>query len=312
MVDFAFIFPGQGAQYVGMGKDLYENYAAAKGVYEEANKILGFDISRICFEGPKEELTRTDVCQPAILITSIAVLKSLELILPSSISPAAVLGLSLGEYTALVCAGSLAFKDAVYLVRKRGEFMEEASRENPGAMASVIGFPLEETKRACEESGVQIANLNSPGQIVISGAKSKVEAACVLLKERGAKRIIPLDVSGAFHSDLMAPAADRLKMEINKIDIMAPKINVVSNVTAKYETTADEIKENLVAQVKSSVLWEDSIRFLAGEGIKRFIEIGPAKVLTGLLRRIDSALECFNIETAGDVAAVKEILEKKA
>lgn len=310
MVDFALIFPGQGAQYVGMGRDLYERYPAAKVIYEKANNILGFNISKICFEGPKEELTRTDICQPAILITSIAALRSLESNLPSPLSPKAVLGLSLGEYTALVCAGSLTFEDGLYLVRKRGEFMEEAARQNPGTMASVIGFSLEETRKICEETGIQIANLNSPGQIVISGAKEKVEAASALAKERGAKRIIPLDVSGAFHSDLMELAANKLKNEIDKMDVSAPTIKVISNVTAKQETTPEEIKDNLVAQVKSPVLWEDSIRFLAAGGIKRFIEIGPGKILAGLLRRIDSTLECFNVETAADVAAVKEVLEE--
>lgn len=308
MVNFAFIFPGQGAQYVGMGRDLYERYPAAKVVYEKANKILEFDISKICFEGPKEELTRTDICQPAILITSIAALRSLESILASLISPAAVLGLSLGEYTALVCAGSLTFEDGVYLVRKRGEFMEEASRKNPGTMASIIGLSLREAQEVSEETGAQIANLNCPGQIVISGTKEKVEAATALARQRGAKRTIPLDVSGAFHSNLMEPAANKLKMEIEKIDIGAPKLRVISNVTAKDETTPEEIKDNLVSQVKSPVLWEDSIRFLASSGIKRFIEVGPGKVLAGLLRRIDSTLECFNAETAADILALKEVL----
>lgn len=310
MVDFALIFPGQGAQYVGMGRDLYEQYPAAKVIYEKANKILGFDIAKICFEGPKEELTRTDICQPAILITSIAALRSLESILSSPILPYAALGLSLGEYTTLVCAGSFTFEDGVHLVRKRGEFMEEASRENPGTMASIIGLPLEQTKKVCEEAGAQIANLNCPGQIVISGVKKKVEAALSLARERGAKRAIPLEVSGAFHSNLMEPAANKLKLEIDKINICTPKIKVISNVTARYEISSKEIKDNLVAQVKSPVLWEDSIRFLVGEGIKKFIEIGPGKVLAGLLRRIDSTLECFNVETAADVAAMKEILEK--
>ena len=309
MVDFALIFPGQGAQYVGMGKELYEQYPAAKVIYEKANKILGFDIAKICFEGPKEKLTRTDICQSAILITSIAALRSLESILSSPITPYSALGLSLGEYTALVCASSLTFEDAVYLVRKRGEFMEEASQRNPGVMASIIGFSLDGTKKVCEETGAQIANLNCPGQIVISGAKEKVEAACALAKERGAKRAIPLEVSGAFHSDLMEPAANRLKLEIDKINICASKIKVVSNVTARYESTPEEIKDNLVAQVKSPVLWEDSIRFLVGEEIKKFIEVGPGKVLAGLMRRINSTLECFNVETAADVAAIKEVLD---
>ncbi|OGX28209.1 MAG: [acyl-carrier-protein] S-malonyltransferase [Omnitrophica WOR_2 bacterium RIFCSPLOWO2_12_FULL_51_24] len=324
MVDFALIFPGQGAQYIGMGKDLYQNFPAAKVIFEKANHILGFDITKFCFEGPKGELTRSDVCQPAILTASIAALRALESVSPflGQLVPKAVLGLSLGEYTALVTAGSISFEDAVSLVRKRGQFMEEASRQNPGTMASVIGFPLEDTKKVCLETGAEIANLNSPGQIVISGTKEKIEAASNLAKERGARKVIPLDVSGAFHSGLMEPAAQRLKAEIDKIEIKPPKVRVVTNVNAGYESSPDEIRKNLVMQVKSPVLWEGSIRFLAGQGlplrrdvaagagIKRYIEVGPGKVLAGLLRRIDPALECLNVETSSDVSAVKEVLSQ--
>lgn len=308
MVDFALIFPGQGAQYVGMGSDLYQQFPAAKVIFEKANHILGFNIAKLCFEGPKEELMRTDLCQPAILTVSVAALRVLESALPSPLLPKAVLGLSLGEYTALVAAGSLSFEDAVSLVRRRGQFMEEASRQNPGTMASVIGLSLEDAKKVCLETGIWIANLNSPGQIVISGAKEKVEAASNLAKERGARKVIPLDVSGAFHSGLMESVAQRLKAEIDKIEIKPPKIKVVTNVDAGYESSPDEIKANLVTQVKSPVLWEDSIRLLSAESVKRYIEVGPGKVLTGLLIRIDPALECLNVETAADLAAVKEII----
>ena len=305
MVDAALIFPGQGAQYVGMGKDLYENYPQAKEVFDKANDILNIDIKKLCFEGPKEELVTTRISQPAILTASIAALKAFE---ASSyypqITPKFSLGLSLGEYTALVAAGSIRFEDALILVKKRGELMEEASNKNPGKMACVIGMEINSVETLCKGIGCEIANLNCPGQVVISGKTANVELFTSLAKEKGAKRVLMLDVSGPFHSSLMISARDKLKEYIEKIQISQPNLAFVSNVDAKLQNDPAIIKENLITQVNSKTRWEESIKVVAGNGVKLFIEIGPGQVLKGLLKKIDPKLEVKNISTYQDIQSL--------
>ena len=295
------LFPGQGAQYVGMGKDLYENCPESKDIFDEAEKILpGLGIKRLCFEGPIEELTQTANSQVCILVASIAALH----VLKTNDEIVACAGLSLGELTSLVAANSIEFSDAVKLVRRRGELMEQASQKNPGSMASIIGLSFKDLEPACKESGAEIANLNCPGQIVISGTKESVEKAMALATEKGAKKAIPLKVSGGFHSSLMKEAAELFKLELDKIKFSSPQIRVISNVTADYERSPDEIKANLVKQLFSPVRWEESIRKIASQGVDAFYEIGPGKILKGLLRRIDPNLKVCNIEKTQDLILI--------
>lgn len=252
MVDVALIFPGQGSQSVGMGKDLCDNFPQAKEVFDKANSILKFDLKKLCFEGPQEELSTTANSQPAILASSVAALKVFEQSsYYSQVTPRFSLGLSLGEYTALVASGSISFEDALVLVRKRGEFMEEASRKNPGKMACVIGMDMKQVEDLCKGFGCEIANLNCPGQVVVSGKTANIELFASLAKDKGAKRVIMLDVSGPFHSTLMTPARDKLKDFIEKVQILKPKIKFISNVDAMVQDEPQKIKENLVAQVNS-------------------------------------------------------------
>ena len=299
----AYLFAGQGAQSVGMGKDLYESFPQAKVIFDKADGVLGFSLSKLCFEGPQEELTQTQNCQPAILTLSIAAFEAFKLRITNYELQVTkfMAGLSLGEYSALVAAEALSFKDAVYLVRRRGEFMEEEARKIPGKMLSVIGLDLSTIKQICSQANTEIANMNCPGQIVISGGVKEIEEAQGLAKGRGAKMAMLLEVSGAFHSSFMKEAGLKLAKELEKIKISTPKHHIVSNVTAKPVNSADEIKDNLIKQVSSSVLWEDSMKLLLSKGVSNFIEFGPGKVLKGLMRRIDANAQVINIEKKEDV-----------
>jgi [acyl-carrier-protein] S-malonyltransferase len=298
-----FIFPGQGSQYVGMGLDLYAAFPAAKDIFDEADKILGFSISQLCFKGPIEELKKTANCQLAILTVSIAALEALRS--SKSFNPLQigfVAGLSLGEYSGLVASQSLRFEDVLRLVRLRAELMEEAANNNPGKMAAIIGLRNEEVKSVCVNlDGAQIANLNCPGQVVISGKKEAVDKAKELLIQKGAKRAVDLEVSGAFHSSLMQSAAEKFKRVLEEVKFSDPRIPLVSNVDARGHSQSREIRENLEKQICNSVLWEDSMRFIISQKVNQFYELGPGKVLKGLMRKIDNNIDVINIEKKEDI-----------
>lgn len=294
-----YLFAGQGSQYAGMGKDLFDSFPEAKAIFDQADKALGFSISDLCFNGPQAELTKTNNCQPAIVAMSIACWQAYLTKQPRVDGYMA--GLSLGEYSALVAAGALDFQDAIYLVRQRGQFMEEEATEHPGKMLSVIGLDLDKVKEACMEVKAEVANINCPGQVVISGSTIAISQAQALVKEKGAKLAVILEVSGAFHSSFMQGASVKLAKELEKINISAPKFPVISNVTGKPVLTAQEIKQNLIHQVSASVLWEDSMRLILSKGVTNFIEFGPGKVLKGLMRRIDNNAQVVNIERKADI-----------
>lgn len=297
MSKIAFLFPGQGSQSVGMGQDLAEKYEEVKNIFNEADQALNDSLSELIKNGPQETLTLTTNAQPALLTTSIAVLQKVK---EFNIKADYVAGHSLGEYTALVAAGSLEFRDAVQIVRKRGEFMEAAVPNGQGSMAAILGMDADKLTEITDQvtetvSSVQLANLNCPGQIVISGTKEGVEKACELAKENGARRAIPLEVSGPFHSRLMEPASQKLDEVLQNHSIVDAKIPVISNVTAEPVTDAEQIKDLLIKQLYSPVRWEDSIKTMIDLGVDTFIEIGPGKVLTGLVRKIDRKVKTYNI-----------------
>lgn len=314
----ALVFPGQGAQYTGMAKDLYESFEDAKKVIDEANSILDFDLVSMMYNDEyKDLLSKTENTQPALLTHSMAIMEILSKY--ESFKYDACLGLSLGEYSALTAANAIDFDDAVTLVRKRGLIMSNEVADGEGAMCAVIGASrelIEQCILKLESGTVEIANYNSPAQIVISGEKAAVEEAAVLLKENGAKRAIMLDVSGPFHSSLLKGAGEKLKLELDKVDMKEPSVDVVSNVDASIHKDPDEIKSILMKQVYSSVLWEDSISKLIDEGFDRFIEIGPGKTLRAFIKKIASKkkadVEIINIDTAADVNAFIESIGGEA
>ena len=293
----AFIFSGQGAQYVGMGKNLYDNFPTARKVFDEADEVLENRITELCFDGPNERLKETVNTQPAILAHSIACYSVLK---DEGIIPDMVAGLSLGEYSALVAAESMEFRQAVPLVRKRGKYMQEAVPIGKGTMAAILGLEREEVLKICEISSeegiVEAANFNCPGQIVLAGEVKAVNKAVELAKGRGAKRAIVLAVSAPFHCSLLKPAADSLAKELENVKIKDSKIPVVSNVNANFAKEGYIVKQLLIKQVSSPVLWEDSIRKMINSGVETFVEVGPGKVLSGFVKKVDNNLRVLNVE----------------
>ncbi len=307
----ALLFAGQGAQAVGMGRDLAEKFPSAKKWFDQANEILGYDLASICFNGPEAELTKTENAQPGIFLVSWVAFQLLREKIPD-LKFHATAGLSLGEFTALTAAGVMSFDDGLRTVRERGRFMQEACEVTKGSMAAIIGLDEAPTREVCIEAGVELANLNCPGQIVISGEAEKIVKACELAKTKGAKRALPLPVAGAYHSQLMGSAQPKLKNVLAKMSFQQPCVPVISNVTAQPHfcqqdagsTLGEEIREKLVAQVTSSVRWEASMRFLLTQGFTRFIELGPGTALSGFMKRIDKNVQMQNV---ADVASLESI-----
>jgi [acyl-carrier-protein] S-malonyltransferase len=302
----AFIFPGQGSQAVGMGKDLAENYPIARQTFEEADEALGYKFSQICFEGPEEQLRLTEITQPAILTASIAALRVLEGRIPK---PSFVAGHSLGEYSAHVASQTMSFADAVRTVRNRGKYMQEAVPVGVGTMAAILGMALEKVSAVCEDAAqgqvCSPANVNSPEQIVISGNTAAVERGAKLADERGAKRAKLLPVSAPFHCSLMKPAQDRLEVDLNALRMQKPVYPVACNVEASLVVDEQRARATLVGQVTGSVQWEQCMRLLIQQGLETFVEIGPGKVLCGLMRQIDRSKTCLNV---GDEASLTKAL----
>ena len=304
----AYVFPGQGSQGISMGRELYNSYSAAREVFDEADDTLGFPLSRLCFEGPEAELTRTDNVQPAILATSIACLRAAQQQagnkkLPS---PFFVAGHSLGEYTALVAAHVLSFSDAVRLVRERGRLMQRAGEKNQGSMLAIIGLEKSAVEDICLQTGTEISNINCPGQIVISGAIDALTEASKLAKIEGARRVIPLKVSGAFHSSLMEPIMDEFGEAISKFVIRRPSIPIVANVTAQPLTDADSIRGELLCQLRRCIQWQLSVEYMLRDGVNFFYEIGPGTVLSALIKRINSEVQTFGISGVENISELED------
>ncbi len=304
----AFLFPGQGSQYVGMGRDLYETYPEARATFDQADKVLGFALSDLCFNGPEEALNDTINTQPAIFVTSVALLRALES--SKKQAPAFVAGHSLGEYAALVAAGAMDFAAGLWLVRERGRLMKEAGERSPGGMAAVLGLEAEAVEEIChrarQETGgvIQVANYNSPGQIVISGDFQTRDVAMELVKAAGAKRVVPLAVSIAAHSPLMQCIADEFRQAVEATEFWTPQVPVVANVSAMPLESTEAIRAELVQQLTSPVRWTESMQYMIGRGVTEFVEIGPKDVLTGLVRRIDQSVQAKSV---GNAAAMEEL-----
>lgn len=298
----AFVFPGQGSQYAGMGQAIAEKYPVARAAFEEADRALNFGISRLCFEGPEEDLKLTENTQPAILATSIAVFRVLE---ERGIRPDFVAGHSLGEYSALVAAGSMGLSDAVGLVRRRGRYMQEAVPVGVGAMAALLGLDLAAVQSVCDRAAegqvISPANLNSSGQIVIAGNREAVERALILAKEAGAKRAIPLPVSAPFHCALMKPAEERLGVDLDNLEFADLRCPLVTNVDALPIQTGSEARSGLKRQVSRPVRWQESVQRLLDEGVRTFVEVGPGKVLLGLIRSVDKSVTMLNADDENSV-----------
>jgi len=309
----AFLFPGQGAQVVGMGAEIAQSFPVAAEVFEKANDIVGFDLSRVCFEGPLEQLNSTTISQPAIFVTSAAILEVLRTNPPTStISADVTAGLSLGEYTALYAAGLISFKDGLVLVQKRGQAMQAAADATDGAMVSIIGLDEEKVRQLCSEAaeGKLLApvNFNCPGQVVVSGSKSTCKRAEQLAEKYGAIKAVPLEVAGAFHTEMMSSAAEALKEALSNCEISEPsEIKTIANINAEYYESSQKIAEGLIKQLTCPILWQKCMERLLADGVEKFYEIGPGRVLTGLMKRINRKIKVVNV---GTLQAIQELLER--